>query len=216
MVTVDGQKMGKSLGNYVTLKDAFSKFDPLVLRFFILQGHYRSTLDFSDDALHGAKVGLEKLLNTIRNLREEITRASVEQRSSNAAIDLDLYKSRFLSAMDDDFNSPQGIAVLFDLSRETNALLSLDSKFSADSLRRIEELFQALAGSVLGIVPQQSGPVLAADAKLEGDLVHLLINLRADVRAQKLWALSDKIRDGLKKLGITLEDKKDGTGWRKS
>ncbi len=216
MVTVNGQKMGKSLGNYVTLKDAFRKFDPLVLRFLILQSHYRSTLDFSDEALHGAKVGLEKLLNTIRNLREEITKASVEQRSSDAAIDLDLYKARFLSAMDDDFNSPQAIAVLFDLSRETNALLSLDSKFSADSLRRIEDLFLALAGDVLGIVPQQSGSMLAADVKLEGDLVHLLVNLRADVRAQKLWALSDKIRDGLKKLGITLEDKKDGTGWRKS
>lgn len=215
MVTVDGQKMGKSLGNFVTLKDAFKKYDPLVVRFFILQSHYRSTLDFSDEALHGAKAGLEKLLNTVRNLREEIVRASAESRAVDAAIDLDVYRSRFLSAMDDDFNAPQAIAALFDLSRETNALLSLDSRFSVGSLGRIEELYQELGGTVLGIVPQQSGSMLAADVKLEADLVQLLVDLRTEIRTQKLWTLSDKVRDGLKKLGITLEDKKDGTGWRK-
>src|SRR5574337_303979 len=120
MVTVNGQKMGKSLGNSVSLKDLFKKFDPLVIRFFILQSHYRSTLDFSDEALQGAKVGLEKLLNTVRNLRAEITKAEGESLPAEASIDLASYKSRFLSAMDDDFNSPQAIAVLFDLAREVN------------------------------------------------------------------------------------------------
>jgi cysteinyl-tRNA synthetase len=215
MVTVNGQKMGKSLGNFVTLKDAFKKNDPIVIRFFVLQSHYRSTLDFSDEALRGAKVGLEKLLNTVRNLREEIIRADTETRSAGASIDIDSFRSRFLSAMDDDFNTPQAIAVLFDLSRETNALLSLEDKFTADSLRRIEQLFQDLGAGVLGIIPGQSGSLLAADAKLETDLVQLLVDLRTEVRSQKLWALSDRIRDGLKNLSITLEDKKDGTGWRK-
>jgi cysteinyl-tRNA synthetase len=216
MVTVDGQKMGKSLGNFVTLKDAFAKFDPLVVRFFILQSHYRSTLDFSDEALQGAKVGLEKLLNTVRNLREEIAKGSAENRPTAAAIDLEVYRSRFIAAMDDDFNTPQAIAVLFDLSRETNALLNLENKFSADSLGRIADFFQELGGSVLGIVPSPSASLLAVDLKLESDLIALLIDLRSDVRTQKLWSLSDKIRDSLKKLGIALEDKKDGTGWRKA
>jgi cysteinyl-tRNA synthetase len=216
MVTVNGQKMGKSLGNYVTLKDAYAKFDPLVVRFFILQSHYRSTLDFSDEALHGAKVGLEKLLNTLRNLREEISKAASDSRSVEAVVDLREYETRFVGAMNDDFNTPQAIAVLFDLSRETNALLSLENKYTPGSLRRIEEFFTTFGGEVLGIVPPHSGSAMAGDAKLEADLVSLLVDLRAEVRAQKLWPLSDKIRDGLKKLGITIEDKKDGTVWRKS
>lgn len=216
MVTVNGQKMGKSLGNFVTLKDAFRKFDPLVVRFFILQSHYRSTLDFSDEALHGSKVGLEKLLNTMRNLREEISKPGAESGSTEAAVDLREYEARFVGAMNDDFNTPQAIAVLFDLSRETNALLSLESKYSLASLRRIEEFFKTFGGGVLGIVPQHPGSLGAGDAKLEADLVSFLVDLRTDVRAQKLWPLSDKIRDGLKKLGITIEDKKDGTVWRKS
>jgi cysteinyl-tRNA synthetase len=216
MVTVNGQKMGKSLGNFVTLKDAFKKFDPLVVRFFILQSHYRSTLDFSDEAVHGAKVGLEKLLNTMRNLREESSKPVADGRTVEAAIDLPQYEARFVDAMNDDFNTPQAIAVLFDLSRETNALLSLESKYTLESLRRIEEFFMTFAGDVLGIIPRHSGSSMAGDAKLEADLVSLLVDLRAEVRAQKLWPLSDKIRDGLKKLGITIEDKKDGTVWRKS
>ncbi len=216
MVTVDGQKMGKSLGNFVTLKDAFIKFDPVVVRFFILQSHYRSTLDFSDEALHGAKVGLEKLLHTVRNLREEISKAPGANRSADAALDLNTYKSRFMAAMDDDFNTPQAIAVLFDLSRESNALMSLENKFTAESLRRIEDFFYELGGTILGIIPSKSTSVQAADLKLESDLIDMLIGLRSEVRTQKLWSLSDKIRDGLKKLGISLEDKKDGTGWRKA
>jgi cysteinyl-tRNA synthetase len=216
MVTVNGQKMGKSLGNYVTLKDAFAKFDPLVVRFFVLQSHYRSTLDFSDDALHAAKVGLEKLLNTLRNLREEIAKSEAGSGNAEATIDLHGYEARFVGAMNDDFNTPQAIAVLFDLSRETNALLSLESRYTSESLRRIEEFFMTFGGGVLGIVPQQPGSSLAGDVKLEAELVSLLVDLRSDVRVQKLWSLSDKIRDSLKKLGITIEDKKDGTVWRKS
>ncbi len=214
MVTLNGQKMGKSLGNFVTLKDAFEKFDPLVVRFFILQSHYRSTLDFSDEALHGAKVGFDKLRNTIRNLREEITRASGGNRTQDAAIDLSVYGSRFRAAMDDDFNTPQAIAVLFDLSRETNALLSLDNRFSVGSLRSIDDMFRELGGTVLGLIGEESGAT-ASDVEQEADLVQLLVEVRTDVRTQKLWSLSDKIRDGLKKLGITLEDKKEGTGWRR-
>ncbi|MBI3789166.1 MAG: cysteine--tRNA ligase [Ignavibacteriales bacterium] len=215
MVTVNGQKMGKSLGNSVSLKDLFKKFDPLVIRFFILQSHYRSTLDFSDEALQGAKVGLEKLLNAIRNLRAEITKAESESRSAEASIDLASYKSRFLAAMDDDFNSPQAIAVLFDLAREVNAMLALETKFSPTSLKNIEQLFSELGGTVLGLIPSGGSTALAADAKIEAELVQLAIDIRKEVRNQKLWAMSDLIRDGLKKIGIVLEDKKDGTVWRK-
>jgi cysteinyl-tRNA synthetase len=117
--------------------------------------------------------------------------------------------------MDDDFNSPQAIAVLFDLSRETNALLNLDTKVSASSLGRILDFMNEYGGSLLGILPVGTAVVSGSDTNLEADLLQLLVDLRKDVRTQKLWGLSDSIRDGLKKLGITIEDRKDGTVWRK-
>ncbi len=216
MVTAGGQKMGKSLGNFVTLKDAFKKYDPLVIRFFILQSHYRSTLDFGDEALLGAKAGLEKLLNTVRNLRDEQAKGTASGEGvTEAAIDLESYKRRFVAAMDDDFNSPQAIAVLFDLARETNALLNLDAKVSASSLGKILDFIHESGGGVLGILPAGNGTLAATDQKLEADLLQLLVDLRMEVRTQKLWALSDSIRDRLKKLGVTIEDRKDGTVWRK-
>jgi cysteinyl-tRNA synthetase len=101
------------------------------------------------------------------------------------------------------------------LSRETNALLSLGNTYSAESLRRIEDLFYTLGGDILGVVKKGSNSSMAGDVKLEANLVQLLVDLRGEVRTQKLWSLSDKIRDGLKHLGITIEDKKDGTSWRK-
>lgn len=216
LVTVGGQKMSKSLGNFVTLKDAFKKYDPLVIRFFILQSHYRSTLDFSDEALQGAKAGLEKLTNTVHNLRLEIAKAEQEARTTVMAVDLASYKKRFLDAMDDDFNSPQAIAVLFELSKEVNASLSLETKFTAESLRAVLQQFEELGGKILGIIPEKAQQTLTTDAHLEAELINLLIQVRAEARKQKLFTLSDMIRDGLKKIGIVLEDKKDETVWKKS
>ena len=216
MVTTHGQKMGKSLGNSVSLKDAFKKYDPLVIRFFVLQSHYRSTLDFSDEAVKGAKTGYEKLINTVRNLSEEQAKGAVTgQGVADAAIDLESYKHRFVAAMDDDFNSSQAIAVLFDLARETNALLNLETKESASSLGEILDLFRELGGGVLGILPGGAVVRTASDESLEPQLLQLLVDLRGEVRAQKLWALSDTIRDRLKQLHVTIEDRKDGTIWRK-
>ncbi|MEX0602432.1 MAG: DALR domain-containing protein [Bacteroidota bacterium] len=213
MVTVNGQKMGKSLGNFTTLKDAFAKFDPLVVRFFILQSHYRSTLDFSDEALQGAGTGLEKLLNTVRNLRSEFGRT--EHASGPVPIDLKAYAKRIREAMDDDFNTPQAIAVLFDLSREVNTLLNAGKNLQVSHLKAIDAFFREFGGTVLGIIPDEVAPGGALNGNLEAGLVRLLIDIRTDVRTKKLWDLSDIIRDRLKELGIGLEDKKEGTVWRK-
>ena len=215
MVTVGGQKMGKSLGNVITLKDAFKKYSPLVVRFFILQSHYRSTLDFTDGALEGAAKGFEKLHNTARNVRDELAKKR-DTRSENdsAAIDLDGFKKAFLEAMDDDFNTSQAMAILFDLSREVNGYLT-EGRMGTKLLQRIDALYSELGGTILGIIPVELKNQYSMDAGLEEELVQLLIDLRAEVRAQKLWSLSDKIRDGLIKMGIVLEDKKDGTAWHK-
>lgn len=215
LVTVNGQKMSKSLGNFVTLKDAFRKFHPLVIRFFILQSHYRSTLDFSDEAVRGAQAGQEKLMNMMRQLDAELARTGEGSGSGTPAMDLAAARKRFLDAMDDDFNTPKAIAVLFDLSRDLNSALHADRKPSKAFLREARDLLGELAGTILGVIPESSAPLPATDGTLEAGLIQLLLEIRDEIRKQKLWELSDRIRDGLTKIGIAIEDKKDGTTWRK-
>ena len=216
LVTVGGQKMSKSLGNVILLKDAFKKYSPFTVRFFILQSHYRSTLDFTDEALEGASKGFEKLLNTLCRVREEIGR-KLNSGSTDQGLTIDLagFQGSFLDAMNDDFNTPQAIAVLFDLSREVNAVLS-EGKASRGLLQEIDTLLTDFGGTILGIIPNKLERRDSLDASLESELVEFVIDLRKEVRAQKLWPLSDKIRDGLTKMGITLEDKKEETTWHKT
>ena len=205
--------MGKSLRNFVTIKDAFKKWRPQVIRFFVLQSHYRSTLDFSDDALDGAAKGLEKLTNTMRALRERIS--GTAGTGPPSGIELNTYKATFLDAMNDDFNTPQAIAVLFDLSKETNRLLSGGETLDIRSLREIEAVFEELSG-ILGLNLGEELAEGAPAARLEAGLMEVIIEVRKELRAQKLWPIADKIRDGLGRLGIVLEDrKKDETGWKK-
>ena len=211
MVTVGGQKMGKSLGNFTTLKDAFKKWRPEVIRFFILQSHYRGTLDFSDEAVDAAGKGLEKLSNTILGVRDKMKAAGTE--GILHAIDLARHRQEFLAAMDDDFNTPQAIAVLFDLSREVNQTLASETSPDLASLKEIDALYEELAGTVLGL--RFSSTEASEDARVVDGLMNLIIDLRKDIRAQKMYALSDKIRDALNAMGIVLEDKKDGTRWRR-
>ncbi len=214
LVTVNGQKMSKSLGNFVTLKDALKNYNPLVIRFFILQSHYRSTLDFSDEALRASGAGLEKLWNTVRNVRDELQKAQTEQRNGGLPFDVSPFKKRFIEAMDDDFNAPSALGVLFDLAREVNQALNAPQKSSLSSLKAIESLFSDLGGALLGIIPAQF-PDASTRGGSESGLLKLIIDIRAEARKQKLWALSDLIRGGLEAIGFVIEDKKDGTSWRK-
>lgn len=214
MVTVDGQKMGKSLGNAVYLKELFEKYDPLVLRFFVLQSHYRSTLDFSDAAMDGAKKGLERLLHTVEQLHIEIAKNQPGKKAE--IINLSGYKEKFIEAMDDDFNTPQAIAVLFDLSKEVNTVLNSGEQLSSESLTNADALYRELGHEVLGIVPRELGTRKAEGTVSEDRLINLLINLRNEARANKNWALSDRIRDELENLSVILEDKREGTVWRKA
>jgi cysteinyl-tRNA synthetase len=213
MVTVDGKKMGKSLGNFITLKDAFARWGPEVVRFFILQSHYRSTLDFSEEALAGAATGLEKLRNTVRNLDDRIRRSN--EAGDPTGIDSQAFEAQFREAMDDDFNFPQALAVLFDLSRAVNQVLAREAAMAIEGLRELRTLYDRLASGVLGIsLAQAAGG--QGEADLTPALMDVLIGVRGEIRTQKLWPLSDFIRDGLAGLGIVLEDKKTGTSWKRT
>lgn len=214
LVTVNGQKMSKSLGNFVNLKDIFKKYDPLVIRFFILQSHYRSTLDFSEEAVQGAKTGLEKLLNTVRNLRDEIKKAESEQQKQEAGFDLAPFKERFMEAMNDDFNTPQAIAVMFDLIKEVNVVLNKEQKISHIELKEMNEFINELGGKVLGIISEQlqdRNEIIGNEERL----IEILIDARHRAKIEKAWQAADLIRKQLELIGIRLEDKKDGTTWRK-
>jgi cysteinyl-tRNA synthetase len=213
MVTVDGRKMGKSLGNFLTLKDAFARWAPPVVRFFVLQSHYRSTLDFSNDAVEAAAVGYRKLVNTMTSLKERVGSAPAD--GAPTEIDLRQCTGAFTAAMDDDFNTPQAIAVLFDLARDVNSLLSQERSLSRASLQEIVSFFDVHAGTVLGLRLQGGG---STDEKVDdfGAVMKTLIAVRSEARNQKLWPISDLIRDRLAEIGISLEDKKTGTSWKRT
>jgi cysteinyl-tRNA synthetase len=213
LVTVNSQKMSTSVGNVILLKDAFRKWRPEVIRFFILQSHYRSTLDFSNEAVDGAAKGYERLVNTLRAVQERLRTASKEE--SPTSLDLAKVKADFLAAMDDDFNAPQAVAVLFDVSRQINQVLSLEVPPGTESLRQVLDLYAEL-GAILGLNLLDTGAVESTGSTTDGQFMDLIIALRQEIRTQKLWSLSDRIRDGLAKLGIALEDKKDGTSWKRT
>ncbi len=204
MVTVGGVKMGKSLGNFTTIKDALKKFQPLVIRFFILQSHYRSTLDFSDEALRAAQNGLEKLHDTYNRLKQSA--------SGNGSIDLRKFEMAIHNAMNDDFNSPLALAALFDLSREINTALS-GAGLSEIAKNQTVRFMDTYAGSVLGILPSLAAQRTASVDVLP-KVMDLVLELRKEVRAKKDFAASDLIRDRLKEAGIEVKDGKDGATWR--
>lgn len=204
LVTVNGQKMSKSLGNFTTIKDLLKKYPPTALRFFILQSHYRSTLDFSDTAISAAKTGLDKLNETYHRL--------LQSPIGQATIDIDPYKAKIHNAMNDDFNTPQAIAVFFDLAREVNTKLSKDG-FSEQTRSDLIDFFKTYGGEILGILSEMTTRIHSDTAMLSG-VMKLVLDIRKDARAKKDFATSDLIRDRLKEVGIEVKDTKDGAIWR--
>jgi cysteinyl-tRNA synthetase len=218
MVTVDGTKMGKSLGNAIYIKELLERHDPMTIRFFVLSSHYRSVTDFGEDALEAAGRGLERLANTVGLVRDRLRTAAGEEMDAAWKSRLDDYRALFEEAMDDDFNTPRAIATLFDLSREVNAHLNSGEPVSRATLEGIDGLYQTLGGDVLGLrfVDQAAGGMSRADSELVDALVRLLIDIRQKARQTRNWDQADKIRDHLAEMNIALEDGPEGTRWRLS
>jgi len=215
MVTLNGQKMGKSLGNFITLKEAFKKYNPLTVRFFILNSHYRSPLDFGNEALDAADKGLERLHNTIINLRERVNLAKDSSVPPEIYNKLEKYKRLFLEAMDEDINTSEAIAVLFDLSKEVNTLLNSGQEISKKCLEDIDSLYQQLGGVILGIIPKSFESAQKGEADALDNVMRVLIDTRNELRMAKQWQLSDFIRNKLTEIGIALDDKPDSTAWKR-
>ena len=220
MVTVNSQKMGKSLNNFITLKQAFSgaherltkSYDPLAIRQLILNSHYRSPLDFSDAALFAAQSGYEKITATVIRVRQRLDAASEAEADKETIEQLKQLKEKFESAMNDDLNTSVALSVLFELVRLTNKLLEED-KTTRETLKAVDNLFSQLGAEVLGIVKEEY-PAAAAGAKTVDELMNIVIEQRNDARKRRDYAAADSLRDKLEKMGIVLEDKPEGTQWR--
>ncbi|UCG49059.1 MAG: cysteine--tRNA ligase [Phycisphaerales bacterium] len=221
MVTVDSQKMGKSLNNFVTLKQAFSgaherltrSYDPPAIRQLILNSHYRSPLDFSDAALFAAQSGYERITETVKTLRKRLAAAPQGLAAEDLAKQLALLTERFEGAMNDDLNTAVALSVMFELVRLTNKLLE-DGGQTIDSLAAIDALFTKLGGDVLGLVKDEYPHSPAADEARIDRVVKIIIEQRAKARKLKDFARADALRAGLDEAGIILEDKPDVTEWR--
>jgi cysteinyl-tRNA synthetase len=210
MVTVDGVKMGKSLGNFITLKQLYETFDPMVIRFFILQSHYRSPLDFSEAALQASRTGLSKLQEAFRRL--------LEAPAGTGRLDVAPFEAKTVDALNDDFNTPVAIGVIFEFAKTLNSALDRAEGLSAESAKETLGYLETYAGEVLGIL--MSREALLAKESGEGgetleDVMSVLLELRRDARARKDFAMSDTIRDLLIAKGIELKDTKEGTTWSK-
>jgi len=214
MVTVEGVKMSKSLGNAIYLKELFNRYSPMTVRFFILTSHYRSPLDFSDEALSAAERGLERLWNTVKEVRERIPFSETGPIPQDVADVLASRKARFLAAMEDDFNTPLAIGELFELSREVNTWLASDRPLSKEALMAIDGLYTELGDTILGIIPKKFPEEVRGE--LEVPLIQLLIELRQEFRKAQDWEKADRIRARLRELGIILEDTPQGTRWRRA
>jgi len=210
MITLNGQKMGKSLGNAISLFDFFAgnhallqqPYNPMTVRFFILQAHYRSTLDFSNEALQAAEKGLKRLLTAIKS----IDKLPVSDKSTSNIAEL---RQKCYDAMNDDFNSPIAIAQLFEGARIINSVKDKKETISATDLEILKKTMNDFIFEILGLKEEETG----GSNELVDELMKTILTLRQKARENKDYATSDLIRDHLAKLNIKVKDTKDGAEW---
>lgn len=210
MITINGQKMGKSLGNFITLDEFFTgshpllsqPFAPMTIRFFILQAHYRSTLDFSNDALVASEKGLARLTEAYGRL-QKLTAAE------KSTVDVKGLRERCEEAMCDDLNTPVVISHLFDAAKTINSAHDGKAAIAADDLAELREVFRLFMEDILGLQAETANGNNEAYKKA----IDLLLDIRLQAKRNKDWATADKIRDELAAIGFTIKDTKDGFEW---
>ncbi|MFZ0281630.1 MAG: cysteine--tRNA ligase [Bacteroidales bacterium] len=211
MITINGQKMARSLGNFITLDQLFSgnhpmleqAYSPMTIRFFILQAHYRSTIDFSNEALKASEKGYLRLMRALVSLNKLPA-------SGNSTVDIAALQKKCYEAMDDDLNSPVLLSCLFEGVKYINSASDGTEKLTAADLESLKKLFSTFVFGILGLKDETTGK---DNGKLTEDLINLVIDLRQEAKTNKDWKTSDIIRAKLKETGVVLKDTKDGVSW---
>lgn len=216
MITINGQKMGKSLGNFITLDEFFNgshrdadgnemlaqPYSPMTIRFFILLAHYRSTVDFSNDALQAAEKGYSRLMQAHKLL-------SRLQPAKSSSVDISSYRQRCYDAMNDDMNTPIVISCLFDVAKVINTVADHKASLSQADIDELRSLFDTFVFDILGLRDESS----ADNSAVIDGLMQMILDMRATAKANKDWTTSDRIRDSLATVGIAVKDGKDGATW---
>jgi cysteinyl-tRNA synthetase len=205
-INVNKEKMSKSLGNFFTIRDVLGKYEPEVLRYFLVSTHYRSQIEFADSLLDDAKAALARLRNTVQTLEHcNVNESHLLEEPVRKAIDG--ARQRFIKGMDDDFNTREAVAALHDLANAANQFLAGTGVTAADRPALLSAFHEI--GDVLGLLGTKG-----ADTEVVDGLIRLLANIRQEARTKKDYQTSDKIRDRLKEAGIILEDSVGGFKWR--
>ena len=218
MITINGQKMGKSLGNFITLEQFFTgnhasltqAYTPMTIRFFILSAHYRGTVDFSNEALEAAQKGYERLMNAF----DDLERVPVSNHC-DAETDkfVKAFRQRCYEAMNDDLQTPLVISYLFEACHLINTLLDHKAEICADCLKELGDAMKLFAFDLLGL-KNEKGDNNVAREEAYGKVVDMVLDLRAKAKADKDWTTSDKIRDALAAAGFEVKDTRDGVTWK--
>ena len=211
MITINGQKMGKSLGNFITLEELFTgnhkllaqAYSPMTIRFFILQAHYRSTVDFSNEALQASEKGLQRLMEAYERLGKLTA-------SGASTVDVKGLREKCDAAMNDDLNSPIAISHLFDACKAINSISDGKATISAEDLEELKSVFKLYIEDIFGL-KADSNSEAGSDAYKKA--IDLLLNIRLEAKRNKDWSTSDKIRNELTALGFSIKDTKDGFEW---
>lgn len=220
MITIDGKKMGKSYNNFITLPQFFAgeheklsqPYSPMTIRFFILQAHYRSTVDFGNEALQAAEKGLARLMDGWKALKRMSEGQKVKGQPQIEMSYMDELRNKCYDAMNDDLASPLVISHLFDACRVINTLIDKKASITPEVAKAFTEVFRIFAFDILGLA-EESGQSNKAREEAFGAVVDMLLQQRQQAKAEKNWALSDKIRDELAALGFEVKDTKDGYSW---
>jgi len=211
MITINGQKMARSLGNFITLDQFFSgdhelleqPYSPMTVRFFILQAHYRSTVDFSNEALQAAEKGFQRLMKGFETLKKLIP-------SDRSTVNVNELSKKCYEAMDDDLNTPVLLSYLFEGVKYINSVSDGSETLNSDDLESLKKLFNTFVFEILGLKDEAD---CKNDEKLTGELMKIIIDVRQNAKISKDFKTSDKIREELKKAGVILKDKKDVAEW---
>ena len=218
MITINGQKMGKSLGNFITLEQFFTgkhemlsqAYSPMTIRFFILSAHYRGTVDFSNEALQAAEKAYERLMNGIEDLARIQPSAASDENTKKFVAEL---RQKCYDAMNDDLMTPAVISNLFEACHLVNTIIDHKAQISADDLQELTDTMKLFAFDILGL-QNERGANNDAREEAYGKVVDMVLDLRAKAKAEKNWAVSDQIRDSLAAAGFQVKDTKDGVTWK--